>query len=154
VVEAAAPCPKSQGDGGRRPPLEIRQAEQRIQATGTEERAAAQIEQPSQATTGEPSMNAREAMIQVMADIIGASNDYDNDRLNDPAVWQRFMQEVLNHIDTCPEEEQRRLLEDIDLEQFQQWIDAPPFWDDLNREIERRAQVMLALLPSEHQGNC
>jgi hypothetical protein len=99
-------------------------------------------------------MNARDAMIQVMADIIGASNDYDNDRLNDPAVWQRFMQEVLDHIDSCPDEEQRRLLEEIDLEQFQQWIDAPPFWDDLNREIERRAQVMLALLPSELQGNC
>ncbi len=99
-------------------------------------------------------MNAREAMIQLMADIIGASNDYDNDRLNHPAVWQRFMQEVLNHIDSCQEEEQRRLLEEIDLEQFQQWIDAPPFWDDLNREIERRAQVMLTLLPSEYQGNC
>jgi hypothetical protein len=99
-------------------------------------------------------MNAREAMIQVMADIIGASNDYDNDRLNDPTVWQRFMQEVLEHIDRCPEEEMRQLLEDIDLEQFQQWIDAPIFWESLNREIERRAQVMLTLLPSEHQGNC
>ena len=99
-------------------------------------------------------MNARVAMIQVMADIISGSNDYDNDRLNDPAVWQRFMQEVLEHIDMCPDPEMRRTLEAIDREQFQQWIDAPPFWEDLNQEIERRAQVLLTLLPSEHQGNC
>jgi hypothetical protein len=99
-------------------------------------------------------MNARVAMIHVMADIIGASNDYDNDRLNDPAVWQRFMQEVLDHMDMFPDKEIRLILEGIDRDQFQQWIDAPLFWEELNHEIERRAQVMLTLLPSEQQGNC
>lgn len=99
-------------------------------------------------------MNAREAMIQLMADVINASHDYDNDRLNDPAVWQRFMQQVLARIDDCPEEALRRLLEDIDREQFQGWIDSPVFWEDLNQEIERRGQIMMTLLPSQHQGNC
>ena len=99
-------------------------------------------------------MNAREAMIQLMADIIGASNEYDNDRLNDPAVWHRFMQAVLTHIDECPDDELRHVLEEIDREQFQEWIDSPRFWDELNQMIEQRGQIMMTLLPSEHQGNC
>ncbi len=99
-------------------------------------------------------MNAREAMIQLMADIIGASNDYDNDRLNDPTVWHLFMQEVLANIDSCPDGEMRQVLEEIDREQFQEWIDSPHFWDDLNQVIEQRGQIMMTLLSSEHQGNC
>ena len=99
-------------------------------------------------------MNAREAMIQLMADIIGESNDYDDDRLNDPAVWHRFMQEVLARIDGCPDDELRQVLEAIDRGLFQEWIDSPLFWDDLNLVIERRGQIMMTLLPSEHQGNC
>ena len=99
-------------------------------------------------------MNSRKTMIHMMADIIGASNDYDGDRLNDPAVWHRFMQQVLAHIDTFPDEEMCRILNGIDLEQFQQWIDTPLFWEDLNQEIDRRGQVLMTLLPSENQGNC
>ncbi len=99
-------------------------------------------------------MNARTAMIHLMADIIISSNDFDNDRLNDPAVWQRFMQQVLAGIDTCPDDALRRVLEAIDREQFQRWIDSPPFWDDLNQEIDQRAQIMMTLMPSDQQGNC
>lgn len=99
-------------------------------------------------------MTSREAMISVMADIIYASNAYDDGRLNDPAVWQRFMEEVLAHMEDHPDPEVRRILDEIDRDQFQQWIDAPPFWEDLNKELERRGQVMMTLLPSDHQGHC
>lgn len=99
-------------------------------------------------------MTAREAMIHIMANVIGASNDYDGDRLNDPAVWERFMQEVLEQMEVCPDEEMQPVLDDIDREQFQQWIDEPLYWEDLNLELERRGQVMMTLLPSEHQGSC
>ncbi len=32
-------------------------------------------------------MTPKSAMIYIMANVIGASDDYDGDRLNDPAVW-------------------------------------------------------------------
>ena len=99
-------------------------------------------------------MSPRSAMIFIMANVIGASDAYDGDRLNDPAVWDRFMQTVLEQMENCPDEEMRPLLESIDRESFQQWIDAPGFWEDLNQELDRRAQVLMTLLPSENQGNC
>jgi hypothetical protein len=93
-------------------------------------------------------------MIAIMADIICSSNDYDDDRLNEKPVWEQFMREVLEHMELCPDEEMRKTLDGIDREQFQQWIDEPLFWEELNQELERRAQVLMTLLPSEHQGNC
>lgn len=93
-------------------------------------------------------------MLAVMADIIGASEDFDGDRLNDPEVWQRFIRIVLDHMETYPDEEIRRVLETVDREKFQEWIDDPGFWRDLNLELDRRAQVLMTLLPTEIQGHC
>ena len=93
-------------------------------------------------------------MIRVMADIIGTSDDFDDDRLNDATVWRRFMQTVLDHMETYPDEEVRMVLDMIDREQFQEWIDEPHFWDELNHELDRRAQLLLTLLPSQNQGHC
>ncbi|MGD9364486.1 MAG: hypothetical protein PVH87_02235 [Desulfobacteraceae bacterium] len=99
-------------------------------------------------------MDPQKCMIAIMADIICSSNDYDDDRLNEKPVWEQFMREVLEHMELCPDEEMRKTLDGIDREQFQQWIDEPLFWEELNQELERRAQVLMTLLPSEHQGNC
>jgi hypothetical protein len=93
-------------------------------------------------------------MIGVMADIIGVSDDFDGDRLNDPAVWRQFMQTVLDHMEAYPDKEIRLILDTIDREQFQAWIDEPGFWDELNRELDRRGQVLMTLLPTENLGHC
>ena len=93
-------------------------------------------------------------MLAVMADIIGASEDFDGDRLNDPEVWQRFIRLVLDHMEAYPDEETRRVLDTVDREKFQEWIDDPGFWQDLNLELDRRAQVLMTLLPTEVQGHC
>jgi hypothetical protein len=93
-------------------------------------------------------------MLSVMADIIGASDDFDGARLNDPAVWHLFMQTVLDRMDVCPDEEMRLILDNIDREQFQLWIDDPRFWEDLNFELDRRSQVLMTLLPSGIEGRC
>ena len=89
-----------------------------------------------------------------MADIIGDSEDFDGDRLNDPAVWTRFMRIVLDRMEVYPDEEIRLVLDTVDREQFQKWIDDPRFWSDLNLELDRRAQVLMTLLPGEIQGHC
>ena len=99
-------------------------------------------------------MRPKTAMISIMADVIGASDAYDGQKLNDPAGWARFMETVLERTDDCPDEQMRSLLETIDRELFQQWIDAPAFWDDLNRELDRRAQVLMTLMPAGQQGHC
>ncbi len=93
-------------------------------------------------------------MITVMADIISTCDDFDGDRLNDPLIWQQFMQTVLDRMETYPVEEIRRVLDTIDREQFQEWIDERRFWDELNQELDRRAQLLMTLLPSENQGHC
>ena len=93
-------------------------------------------------------------MNHVMADIIGSSNDFDGGLLNDAAVWRQFMKTVLDCMETYPDEEMRLTLDMIDREQFQEWIDQPHFWDELNDELDRRAQVLMTLLPSEIQGHC
>lgn len=96
----------------------------------------------------------KKCMIIVMADVICASDDFDGKRLNDPQVWQRFMKAVLDRMQEHPDEEICNTLDTIDLEQFQQWIDDPQFWEALNMEIDRRTQVLMTLLPSDHQGHC
>jgi hypothetical protein len=93
-------------------------------------------------------------MIGVMADIIGASDDFDGDRLNDPTVWGRFMQIVLDCMETYPDKDTRLILDTINREQFQEWIDEPGFWDELNQELDRRGQVLMTLLPTENHGHC
>ena len=93
-------------------------------------------------------------MISVMVDIIGASDAFDGDRLNNPEVWRQFMRAVLDRMDDHPDEEMRAILDSIDRDQFQKWIDDPTFWNDLNAELDRRAQVLMTLLPSENQGHC
>lgn len=93
-------------------------------------------------------------MINLMANVICVSSDYDEDRLNDPQVWDLFMHEVLAQMKICPDTKMRRTLETINRADFQKWIDDPHFWEELNQELERRSQVLMTVLPSEHQGNC
>ncbi len=64
------------------------------------------------------------------------------------------MQTVLTQMENCPHERMRPLLESIGGQQFQRWIDAPEFWDELNQELDRRGQVLMTLLPSDSQGHC
>lgn len=103
---------------------------------------------------GRPEVSPRACMISVMADIIGASDDFDGDRLNDSLVWRQFMQTVLDRMETYPDEDIRLVLDTIDREQFQEWIDERGFWDELNHELDRRAQLLMTVLPWENQGHC
>ena len=48
----------------------------------------------------------------------------------------------------------RSVLACIDRKQFQLWTEDPQFWDAIHREIERRAQILMTLLPSANEGNC
>lgn len=93
-------------------------------------------------------------MINLMANVISVSTEYDGGRLNEPQVWERFMHEILAQMEICPDQEMRQTLETIDREDFQQWIDEPGFWEELNQELERRGQVLMTVLPSEQQGHC
>jgi hypothetical protein len=57
-------------------------------------------------------------------------------------------------MDTIEDETVRGILNSIDTEDFQQWIDDPDFWEQINEEVRRRLNVMKTLLPSKHQGYC
>lgn len=99
-------------------------------------------------------MQLRELMINVMADVIGVDDTYGSDRLNDEAVWQEFMSQVFKRMDTIEDDDIRAALNSIDTDIFQQWIDDPIFWKEINDEIVRRGQVLKTLIPSGNQGNC
>ena len=99
-------------------------------------------------------MDPRLCMINVMADVIGANENYGHDRLNDDQVWQRFMADVFRRMDTVEDESAREILAGIDREEFQQWIDDPAFWQEVDEEIQRRIQVLQTVLPSGNCGNC
>lgn len=99
-------------------------------------------------------MTPKTCMINVMADIIGLDDTYKGDRLNDEAVWTRFMDDVLKRMDTVEDETLREILGSIDTEDFQEWIDDPAFWMAVNAEIDRRLNVVKTLLPSPHEGRC
>ncbi|MDL2269401.1 hypothetical protein LJC71_00145 [Desulfosarcina sp. OttesenSCG-928-A07] len=99
-------------------------------------------------------MTPKACMINVMADIIGLDDTYKGDRLNDETVWDRFMDEVLNRMDTIEDETLREILGSIDTEDFQAWIDDPAFWMAVNAEIDHRLNRVKALLPSPHEGRC
>jgi hypothetical protein len=53
-----------------------------------------------------------------MADLIGLDDTYTGDRLNDPTVWDRFMDELFKRMDAIEEEEIRETLNSIDTETF------------------------------------
>ena len=99
-------------------------------------------------------MSPETCMINVFADIIGLDDTYKEDRLNDAGVWDRFMDEVLQRMDTVEDETVRGLLNGIDTEVFQGWIDDPGFWAKVNEEIDRRLNIMKTLLPSKNEGSC
>ena len=99
-------------------------------------------------------MTPKACMINVMADIIGLDDTYKADRLNDSSVWDRFMGEVFERMDKIEDDTIRDILDGIDTEEFQEWIDDPAFWQAINQEIERRINVMKTVLPSRHQGTC
>jgi hypothetical protein len=93
-------------------------------------------------------------MINVIADIVGLDDTYTNDRLNLPDVWNQFTQAVFKRMDTVEDESIRDILYSIDTEDFQQWIDDPLFWAEINDEINRRLTVFKTLLPSKNEGHC
>ena len=99
-------------------------------------------------------MNPKACMVNLMADLIGLDETYAGDRLNDPEVWSRFMDEVFKRMDTIEDEEIRTALNSIDTEEFQAWIDNPDYWLAIEREIQRRINVVKTLLPSRNEGNC
>jgi len=99
-------------------------------------------------------MNPKACMINLMADLIGLDETYAGDRLNDPGVWSRFMDEVFKRMDTIEDEEIRGVLNSIDTEEFQAWIDNPDYWLAVEREIQRRINVVKTLLPSRNEGHC
>jgi len=99
-------------------------------------------------------MTPHDCMINLMADLIGLDDTYKGDRLNDPSVWDRFMDELFKRMDTIEDEEIRESLGSIDSEDFQCWIDDPGFWSAIEAEIARRLEVVKTLLPSPHQGHC
>ena len=93
-------------------------------------------------------------MINVMADLIGLDDTYKGSRLNDPLVWDRFMDELFKRMETIDDEDIRESLNSIDSEDFQCWIDDPGFWSAIEQEIARRLNVVKTLLPSRNQGHC
>lgn len=99
-------------------------------------------------------MTPKDCMVNVMADLIGLDETYSQDRLNDTEVWSRFMSEVFKRLDEIEDEEIRDLLNSIDTEEFQGWIDDPQYWLAVEREIHRRINVVKTLLPSRNQGHC
>ena len=99
-------------------------------------------------------MTPKRCMINVMADIIGLDDTYLCDRLNDEATWKRFMDEVFRRMETIEDEGIWDLLNRIDTEDFQCWIDDPGFWSAINDEVKRRLNVLKTVLPSKHQGHC
>jgi ATP-dependent RNA helicase RhlB len=99
-------------------------------------------------------MTPRNCMINVMADLIGLDETYKGDRLNDPAVWDRFMDELFKRMDQIEDKGIRDLLNSIDTDEFQCWIDEPGFWSAIQDEIDRRLNLVKTLLPSRNQGHC
>ena len=99
-------------------------------------------------------MTPQDCMINLMADLIGLDDTYSGAKLNDPDIWDRFMQVVFQRMDQITDEPVRSKLDSIDTEDFQTWIDDPRFWSAVNAEIDRRINVVKTLLPSPHQGHC
>lgn len=99
-------------------------------------------------------MNSRQCMINVMADVIGLDETYKGDRLNDPDTWQRFMADVFKRMDDLSDEAIKDTLNAIDRTEFQQWIDDPSFWMDIDAEIKRRGQIFKTMMRSDHEGHC
>lgn len=99
-------------------------------------------------------MTPYDCMINAMADIIGLDDTYKGDQLNDPSVWDRFMDELFKRMETIEDEDVRDSLNSIDSGDFQSWIDDPGFWSAIQAEIVRRLDVVKTLLPSQFQGNC
>jgi hypothetical protein len=93
-------------------------------------------------------------MINVMADIIGVDDAYSGDRLNDADTWDRFMAAVFKRMDDIDDLSIRAVLNGIDSEEFQEWIDDPGFWAAIDTEITRRLEVFKTILPSPNQGHC
>jgi hypothetical protein len=99
-------------------------------------------------------MTPRNCMINLMADLIGLDDTYTGDRLNNLSVWDRFMDELFQRMDTIENEHIRDSLNSIDSKDFQCWIDDPKFWSSIEEEIIRRLNVVKTLLPSHNQGHC
>ena len=99
-------------------------------------------------------MTPKECMLNLMADIIGLNDTFTGNKLNEEDVWQKFMQKVFKRMDSVEDDDIRCLLNGIDKEEFQEWIDDPAYWQAIDEEIVRRGNLVKTLLPSNHQGNC
>jgi len=93
-------------------------------------------------------------MLNLMADIIGLDDTYTGDKLNDESVWNSFIQAVFKRMDQIEDEEIKQILDGITQSEFQEWIDDPAFWQDIDQEISRRGNLIKTLLPSRQAGNC
>jgi predicted secreted Zn-dependent protease len=94
-------------------------------------------------------------MIDLMAEIIADDDAFKKDRLNDEKIWDQFMDHVLNHVQMHPDETIREMLQSIDVADFQTWIDDPGFWDEVNREVERKIMICKKMFsPDQNIGHC
>lgn len=100
-------------------------------------------------------MSAKQHMINLMSEIIADDDTFKEDRLNDEVVWDQFMTEVLNQMNMFPDEEIREMLQSIDVEDFQEWIDDQSFWAEINQEVERKVMICQKMFSmNENIGNC
>ena len=99
-------------------------------------------------------MTPKECMLNLMADVIGVDEKFGGDKLNDDDVWLQFMQEVFKRMDNIEDENIQDMLNSIDKEEFQEWIDDPTFWQEIDAEIVRRGNMVKTVLPSKCEGHC
>jgi predicted secreted Zn-dependent protease len=100
-------------------------------------------------------MSAQKLMIDLMAEIIADDDAFKEDRLNDEQIWDQFMDHVLNHIQMHPDDTIRQMLQSIDVADFQTWIDDPAFWDEINREVERKIMICKKMFSTDQNvGHC
>ena len=100
-------------------------------------------------------MPAKQYMINLMSEIIADDDTFKEDRLNDEVVWDQFMTEMLNQMNMFPDEEIREMLQSIEFEDFQEWIDNQSFWAEINKEVERKVMICKKMFSmNENVGNC
>lgn len=100
-------------------------------------------------------MPVKKHMIDLIADIIAEDDGFKTDHLNDEMIWNQFMDEVLNQMNAYPDETIRHMLQSIEVEDFQLWIDDPSFWDLVNGEVEKKVMICKKMFSrNEDAGHC
>ncbi len=99
-------------------------------------------------------MYSKHCMVNLMADVIGSDDRYTGDGLNNGDTWNNFIQDVFNRIDTIEDDDIRNVLNSTNKETFQNWIDDPEFWIDIDNEVVRRNQLIKTIMPVDQGGYC